>query len=411
MPSVAIIGGGIVGRCCGYFLQRQGMDVTVLDNDPELNAASWNNAGHIATEQVTPLASFAAIKSAPKRLFRVGGALDFDFSTPGIGGWIWRYLKASTPGNFAKGKAALTELVIDAATHWQALAAELNSAQPQYQQQGHWVLWESPKSSEKSRAAWQGADIGKATFTDLEASQLSHIEQQLSEPMHAGIAFSGTGQIIRHKTLAAELKAAFIAAGGRWRELAVGKLRLREGRAVIDGFESFDQILVCGGAASAKVLADIHPGVPLLAERGYHIEADWDPARWPAELPPVVFEDRSLIVTRFENRLRACSFVELSSLDAKPDPRKWQQLLRHSAELGLPLTDNISQWHGARPTLPDYLPAMGQSDKANNLYYAFGHQHLGLTLAPVTGKLMAQLMGDKKLSQSLTAFSLSRFGC
>lgn len=410
MPSIAIIGGGVVGRCCAFHLQSRGFDVTVLDDDPALAAPSWNNAGHIATEQPAPLASIAAIRSAPGRLFRVGGALDFDFSAPGIYRWIWRYLRAATPRRFAKGKAALGALVANADKAWAALAEELGEP-ALVQNAGHWVLWESSKSAAKGLQHWQQADIGTAAFAPLSQDALEVLEKKITEPLQGGIAFTGTGQVARHQALAKALKAAFIARGGQWLSQSAAPLVIKEGRATLPGGADFDKILVCAGAASAKVLASIHPGVPLMAERGYHIEADCDDSLWPAGLPPVVFEDRSLIVTRFGDRLRACSFVELSSLDAKPDPRKWQQLLRHAAELGLPFAHNLSQWHGARPTLPDYLPAMGQSDKASNLFYAFGHQHLGLTLAPATAILLGQLLSGEKMAQPLAPFSLARFGC
>jgi D-amino-acid dehydrogenase len=127
------------------------------------------------------------------------------------------------------------------------------------------------------------------------------------------------------------------------------------------------------------------------------------------DMPPVVFEDRSMIVTRFESGLRAASFVEFSSLSAPPDPRKWQRLRTHAAALGLPIEVDARPWIGARPTLPDYLPAIGRSDRAENLLYAFGHQHLGLTLGPLTGEIIAALATGAPPPVDATPFSLRRF--
>src|SRR3546814_12833550 len=95
-----------------------------------------------------------------------------------------------------------------------------------------------------------------------------------------------------------------------------------------------------------------------------------------------------MIVTRFADTVQAASFVEFHSPDAPPDPRKWDRLDRHVRELGLPFAPPFTRWMGARPTLPDYLPAIGRSRRVGNLVYAFGHQHLGLTLAAVTGELV-----------------------
>src|SRR5690606_22910701 len=91
------------------------------------------------------------------------------------------------------------------------------------------------------------------------------------------------------------------------------------------------------------------------------------------------------------------------------DPRKWSRLRRHVRELGLPFHEPCSEWFGARPTLPDYLPALGRSRRASNLLYAFGHQHLGLTLAAISGELIAALARCSALEIDLTPFDLERF--
>jgi D-amino-acid dehydrogenase len=163
-----------------------------------------------------------------------------------------------------------------------------------------------------------------------------------------------------------------------------------------------DLAVVAAGVQSAALLAPLGFNLPLIAERGYHLEGD-APA-WPADLPPVVFEDRSLIFTRFGHGLRAASITEFARPDTPADPRKWQRLAQHLGELGVSLSAP-RQWMGARPTLPDYLPAIGLVRPA--LACAFGHQHLGLTLAAVSAeRLAAQVMGDVA---DLAAFAPDRF--
>jgi D-amino-acid dehydrogenase len=146
---------------------------------------------------------------------------------------------------------------------------------------------------------------------------------------------------------------------------------------------------------------------PVVAERGYHIEGpagDW------GDLPPVVFEDRAMIVTRFADRLRASSFVEFAAAGSPADPRKWARLRRHAEALGLPLAKaDTTTWMGARPTLPDYLPAIGRSRKIGGLIYAFGHQHLGLTLSAVTGELIGDLALGRTPAIDLSPFDIARF--
>jgi D-amino-acid dehydrogenase len=147
--------------------------------------------------------------------------------------------------------------------------------------------------------------------------------------------------------------------------------------------------------------------VPMIAERGYHLHAPG--AQWPADLPPVVFEDHAMIVTRFADGVRASSFVELARPDSPADPRKWQALRQRIQALNLPFEAEHREWMGARPTLPDYLPAIGRSRRAGNLVYAFGHQHLGLTLAPATARLVADVVNGVPPSTDLAPFDLDRF--
>ena len=116
-----------------------------------------------------------------------------------------------------------------------------------------------------------------------------------------------------------------------------------------------------------------------------------------------------MIVSRFRTGLRAASFVEFAGERAPPDPRKWERLRSHVDALGLSFAGHGSEWMGARPTFPDYLPAIGRSRFADNLLYAFGHQHLGLTLAAITSEIIGALSVGDDPSVDTGAFSLDRF--
>jgi D-amino-acid dehydrogenase len=172
-----------------------------------------------------------------------------------------------------------------------------------------------------------------------------------------------------------------------------------------------DQVLVCAGVRSRAILERLGHAVPMIAERGYHIRTQIrdEQTGWPADLPPVVFEERSMIVTRYRDTVQAASFVELGHPDAPADPRKWARLERHVADLGLPMAGPYQRWIGCRPTLPDYLPAIGRAQGADNLFYAFGHQHLGLTLAAVTADLVTALIDGATPGVPLAPFDLARF--
>ncbi len=398
MQRIIIIGGGVVGLSSAAALAGQGHRVTVLDASIAREASSWNNAGHIAVEQVAPLASIAAIRSAPRRLFARGGAL----ALPPAMASTWlpfalRMMIAARPAGFRAGSAALGALLAEAMPAWRrSVAGDL------VREEGHLVGWERAASVAAGRAAWHAADTGIATVADIDPVAFAAI----TDKVVGAIRFTGSGQIADLSLLAERLEAAVVDRGGSIvRDNAA--LIVENGRARVAGHDA-DLVLVAAGVRSRALMEATGHRAPMIAERGYHIRAAAD--RWPRDLPPVVFEDRSLIVTRYGDRVQASSFVELGDPDAPADPRKWDRLEQHVAALGLPMSAPFARWMGSRPTLPDYLPAIGRSRRASNLLYAFGHQHLGLTLAPITAEIMTALVAGKEPFMPITPFDLARFG-
>lgn len=408
MQRAVILGGGVVGLSIATGLQRVGVEVTVIDAVPAAGAASWGNAGHIATEQVEPLASWSVIRSAPRRLFSRGGALGLPPAQ--IKRWLPFALRMASAANRVEhGRTALRALLANALPAWKSLSEQLGKP-GLVRATGHFVVWETPASAAAGLAAWRSADIGTTRFHQCDAAEMQQLTGLMKQAPAGAIRFENTAQIADLIKLAEALRTSITARNGRivnanaravtHRERSVS-VTLDDGSS-IDG----DFAVVAAGVRSSELMNAYCKSVPLIAERGYHLQMTEH--RWP-DLPPLVFEDRSMIVTRFESGLRAASFVEFSSIDAPPDDRKWQRLRSHVTALGLPCDAPARQWMGARPTLPDYLPAIGRLPHAPNILYAFGHQHLGLTLAAVTGDLIAQVATNSPTAVSLAPFDLQRF--
>ena len=406
---VAIVGGGIVGHACALRLLRAGHAVTLLDDDAHGMAASWGNAGHIATEQVAPLASLAMLRSAPRRLFAFGGPLDLRQSWR-LGGWIARYLAACAPARHRRGCDAMRELLAGALPAWREFAAELGAPEL-LRESGHIVCWGTLAAAKHGAQVWRGSDIGSAALGEVDAQTRERLTRLLATPPAGDIAFSRTAQIDDPQRLRERVRQRFLQCGGMVRPGTVASVVQagEQARITLESGEALlaDRALICAGARSTALMAASGLCVPLVAERGYHLQ--WIDHDWPQDLPPVVFEDRSVIATRFAGGLRLAGFVEYAPLDAPPDPRKWEALARHARELGLPVRGEPARWSGARPTLPDYLPAIGHSRAMPSLCYAFGHQHLGLTLAPVTALAVEALIDEKTPPVALAAFDLARF--
>lgn len=407
---VMIVGGGLIGLACGLAVARRGMAVTLVDADRDRSAASWGNAGHIAVEQVEPLASFRSIRSAPRRLFSRGGAL----ALPPAQWRTWapfalQMTGAARPRRFEAGKAALSALNAAAMPAWRRLADHL-PAPDLLREEGHLVVWTSPAAARTGRPAWESTDTGTARIEAASDTDLRTLSALLHGRSFEAIRFRNTGQISDLGRLADALEQAFAAAGGT---ILRGRARLvpvgaRAGVSIDGGdVDVPGTVVLAAGVRSGGLIAPFGHRAPIIAERGYHLRTSEH--AWPRDLPPVVFEDRSMIVTRYGNQIQAASFVELSQVDAPADPAKWKRLEQHVAQLDLPLRGPFSRWMGSRPTLPDYLPAIGRSSRADNLVYAFGHQHLGLTLAPITGEIVGALVQGETPPIGIAAFDLDRF--
>jgi glycine/D-amino acid oxidase-like deaminating enzyme len=406
--GVVIVGGGITGLACGLLIRARGIDTMIVDAPSPMPPASWGNAGHIAVEQVAPLASMDTLASVPRRLFMRGGPVGLP--PRDIGTWLpfaCRLARASVPARFAAGKTAMSSLLTRAIPAWRRLAAQAGAGE-QIVEDGHFVVWESLRGARAGRAFWQHADLGAASVHELSRAEVKQLAGLLPTEPVDGLRFAGTARVRDPGLLCERLTRAFVEAGGEYRRARVARLQVDRSRVCLEDGERIDAatLLVAAGVGSRRLLQPLGIRAPLIAERGYHVQAD-APA-WP-DIPPVVFEDRSVIVSRFTSGLRVAGFTEFAREQSAPDARKWERLRRHAAELQLPFVGPVGTWMGARPTLPDYLPAIGRSRHAGNLLYAFGHQHLGLTLAAITGELLAALACGESPELDLAPFALERF--
>ncbi|MGC8535834.1 MAG: NAD(P)/FAD-dependent oxidoreductase [Rhizomicrobium sp.] len=411
MPCSVVVGGGAVGTAIAQSLQMAGFTVSLIDPCDTQKPASWGNAGHIAIEQIAPLASLATLKGLPRRLFSAHGGLSLPVSA--LPQWLpfsLRFLAAARPDRWAAGRAALSALMAQAMPAWERYAAQLG--QPGLlRAEGHFIVWSDPAAAARGRRNWLEADCGTAYFREASAEEYTQLRMLTVKPVAGAIRCIGSGQIADLDLFASAARAAFVAAGGVTIRAQAVRLAREAGRVRVELASGrhldADHVIVAAGVASRPLLEGLGHHVPMIAERGYHVQ--FSAENWPHGLPPVVFEEDATIVTRFQDVVRASSYLEFNRPMAPADSRKWDRIESVTKEWGLPVAPRLSTWVGSRPTLPDYLPAIGKSRTADNLYYAFGHQHLGLTLAPVTGEVMTDLIRGSVGRVELQPFDLERF--
>ncbi|MEQ1811112.1 MAG: FAD-binding oxidoreductase [Terricaulis sp.] len=410
MKTILVIGGGLVGAACALRLQAAGVQVTLIDPGDKRRGASYGNAGHIGSEQVAPWSAWGNVLRAPRSSFGAGGPLDFRWSDVALWApWSMQFLRACDPVQFERGREALIELLADSLPAWQRIA-ELAEAPEIVISHGHATAWMSERGAELGLAACAEAKWGRTTsYREMNAGELARYGDVLNRAPHAAVIFSGTGQVSEPQAARDAILASFAERGG---ETIVGSVVRVEANARVllaDGaVRNADAVLVCAGPWSRALMEQLGVRAPLIGERGYHLQSS--ETNWPRDLPTTVFDENFIAVSRFTSGLRCTSFVEFGSPDAPGDERKWSRLRQRIDELGIKFEANPDQWVGSRPSLPDFMPAIGRLERAPKVLYAFGHAHLGLTEAPITSEIIAAIAAEKTPPVDVAPFRIERFG-
>lgn len=410
MKSILVIGGGLVGAACALRLQAAGVQVTLIDPGDKRRGASYGNAGHIGSEQVAPWAAWGNVLRAPRSSFGAGGPLDFRWSdvalwTP----WSMQFLRACDPARFERGREALIELLADSLPAWHRIA-ELAGAPELVIPHGHVTAWMTARGAGDGLAAFAAAKWGRTTsYREMTGAELARYGDVLNRLPAAAVIFSGTGQVSDPQGARDAMLASFAERGG---EVVVGTaVRVETNARVMlaDGStREADAVLVCAGPWSRALMEELGVRAPLIGERGYHLQSA--ETNWPRDLPTTVFEENFIAVSRFTGGLRCTSFVEFGSPDAPGDERKWRRLRQRIDELGIKFDANPDRWVGSRPSLPDFMPAIGRLEHAPKVLYAFGHAHLGLTEAPITSEIITAIATEQPLPLDIAPFRIERFG-
>jgi glycine/D-amino acid oxidase-like deaminating enzyme len=411
--DVAVVGAGIIGVACALQLARQGLRVTVLDGQPPGHGASFGNAGHLATEQVFPIADASIIKRLPAMLLDPLGPLRLDARyLPRALPWFVRLLLNLRPAPFARTVAGLRGLNEHSLAAWQRLLEAIN--QPRLlKTEGSLLVYEQPDSRRPleallHRLQQQGVPVDPWTAQAVHACAPS-----LSGHLQGGLFFPATGHFLDPYAVVGELASAARAHGVLFEQRQVqGGHLTSQGVTLVthQGEVQARQVLIaCGAHSAALVKALTGIRVPLDTERGYHLMLPQETGRLPFAVTSL---ERRFIMTPMAGGLRLAGTVEFAGLKQPARmARAWQL---HRLSQGLfkePLsTQGATPWMGCRPSLPDSLPVIDKVGQGKVLL-AFGHQHLGLTQAAITAELIAQLAGNigRAAQPSLAPYRVGRF--
>jgi D-amino-acid dehydrogenase len=278
------------------------------------------------------------------------------------------------------------------------------------QRRGHYELWLNGGAGRRAAAQARAMESLEVPTAPVPAEMLEAARRAANASAIAGLWFPKCAHVIDPlEVVRAFANAAMLHSASVVRRNVRSLVMRGDSIEVVSGTDTVvvSHVIICAGAWSAALLRPFGLNIPLEAARGYHVEM---PGARPIIDAPVLYQDQATFVTPMTGRLRSSSFMEFAGVDAPGDARHPAQLRRTLEALGYPADTAQTSWVGPRPVLPDYLPAIGRVPKAPNVLYAFGHQHIGLTLSAVTASTVADLFANRPLPAHVAAFDLRRFG-
>ena len=408
--DIVVVGAGIIGVACALQLARQGRHVVVLDPQAPGMGASYGNAGHLATEQVFPIADLSILKRLPAMLLDPMGPLRLDWTyLPRALPWFIRLLLNLRPARYQRTVAGLRALNEGSLGAWQRLLQSMGQTQL-LREDGSLLVYERAESRAALDAVQQRMRQQGVAVDFWGGDAVRKAAPQLSDAIQGGLFFPATGHFLDPYTVVGELVNAAKAEGVQFLQQRVLDGRL-EGSGVSlmtdQGVLTAQQVLIACGAHSAKLTAALTgKQVPLDTERGYHLMLPHEQQRLPFAVTSL---ERKFIMTPMTGGLRLAGTVEFAGLDRPANMQRAWQLHRLSKGLFRhELSDSeATPWMGFRPSLPDSLPIIDRVCDGKVLL-AFGHQHLGLTQAAVTAEWVGQLVAGEQVPQ-LHLYRLERF--
>ncbi|WP_170467706.1 NAD(P)/FAD-dependent oxidoreductase [Ruegeria arenilitoris] len=409
--QVTIIGAGIVGICCALSLQERGIPVRLIDRSDPGQETSFGNAGVVSPWSIIPQAVPGIWKKLPQMLLDPKSALSVRASFwPKMIPWGLRFLGMSgekTVREVSDAMEILCRPSIDLyRRHLQGTGRESLIIDSYY--------IHAFRNPDDANLDGLGYLIRREKGGDLErvdGAELRHMEPALSEEFKAAIVIKGQARATSPGRLGAVLAEKARAQGAEFVRAEVTKLSYTEGDnwqlATSQDTLHASNIVLAAGVWSADLLKPLGLPVPLVAERGYHVEFPNPSAVLSNSVMDV---DAKVVASSMQGGLRVAGTAEFGSVDAPADPRK-EKILTDQAKSLVPdlNTDEAQFWMGRRPSFPDSLPAIGALNGKDGLFAAFGHSHYGLMMAPKTGELVADLVTDRSPNINLAPFSLARF--
>jgi len=407
--KVGIIGAGIQGVCSALFLQKKGYSVTLFDREvPGNQAASYGNAGHFSPYASIPLNRPDILIDIPAMLLSKTGPLALNWNyLPKMIPWFLKFLKNCSTKNMMHTAKYMHQILDVALPAYDELFEEIDLS-GLVENKGIMYIWNDQNLKSREMEINIRNEIG-AEQQLLNKKEIHDLEPNIKNIYHAGVFYKKARHARNPGKIWIKLFENFVKKGGKFLKLNIQDLNFDENNPVIRSETQrfiFDKVVIACGAFSKKLTDKLHENIPLDTERGYHIHfkgCDHLISR------PIVFQNRGFGMTPMEQGLRVAGTVELGGLQNPLTKSRIKNLINNAKYLLDGLPDHDDEWLGFRPTLPDYLPVIGPSKNYKNVFYSFGHHHLGWTLGAISGKIISKMIAEENTNLDLKPYNSLRF--
>ena len=406
--KIGIIGAGIQGICNALFLQKKGFDVTIFDRDEPGNAASYGNAGHFSPYASVPLNRPDVLSDVPAMLISSRGPLALKWNyVPKMIPWFYKFIKSCSTNNMKHTAKYMHQILDLSLPAFDELFDEIR-LDNLIENNGILYVWNKKNIKSRELEIKIREELGVKQQV-VNKKEIHDLEPNLKQFYYGGVFYDYARHARNPKKILIKLFENFIEKNGKFLKININDLNFEDRKPVIRSEKKrfiFDKIVIACGAFSKKLTDKLHENIPLDTERGYHIHfKDYD----HLISRPVVYSNRGFGMTPMEQGLRVVGTVEFGGVNNPISKNRIKNLILNANEMLDGLPQHQDEWLGFRPTLPDFLPVIGPSKNYENVYYCFGHHHLGWTLGAISGKIVATMISNENSNLDLAPYSSARF--
>lgn len=411
MKNVIVAGAGIVGVSTAIWLQRAGHNVTIVDRAGPASGTSYGNAGVLAAGAVVPVTTPGLLSKAPGMLLDRDSPLFLRWSyLPKLLPFLRHYLGHANDTHVDYYSRAMSALLHDSADQHVALAADTPAAQ-YISHDDYCFGYATHADFEADAYAWGKRDAVNVRYDIVDGTKYATYDPIYGAAFETVVRCYDHGRIGDPGAYVQALADHFVAEGGTLHLTAIADVEVQDGQVTAllteDGRMTADTIVMALGPWSKEIAHKLGVKVPFESERGYHIELV-NPSAMPRS--PMMVAAGKFVITPMDGRIRAAGVVEFGGLKAGPSAAPFDLLHRQVAAILPDLTyDRVDEWMGHRPAPADSLPLIGANDRGARSYSAFGHQHLGLTGGPKTGRVIADLISERSPNIDLAPFDPQKY--